>query len=186
MYHRAINFILLLLGDTSKWYMAPHLRCLLLAFLQGYLLELSTLLFICLLDFRVTLYMVSLNQRFPLPHMTNLSCPMFAFTSLSLSKFLCLCVSLIFHMTCSPPQTLPASQGRCLHTRFCFLFLPLPSSASTPSLTHPTSSSPALLLFSPLSSGVDLRLASFAFRLEVLGVSLPGLSSRMLLLQIQT
>lgn len=43
VYHRTINFILLLLGDTSEWEMPPHLRCLLLAFLWGYLLQLCTL-----------------------------------------------------------------------------------------------------------------------------------------------
>lgn len=46
-----------------------------------------------------------------------------------LSKFLCLCVSLIFHMTCSPPLN-SASQGRCLHPHdsafFSCLCLPQP------------------------------------------------------------
>lgn len=121
------------------------------------------------------------------PDMTNLTFPMFALTSLSLT----LQISLFVCKSHFPYDLLPTSE-LCLSgqmsapTRFCFLFLPLPSSASSPSLTHPTSSSPALLLLSPLASGVDLRLVSFAFRLEVPGLSLPGLSSRMFLLQIQT
>lgn len=151
-------------------------------FLQGYLLQL------CSSAFRIfmwaCIWSVWTSDFLP-PNMTNLSYSIFALTSFSLT----LQISFFVCKSHFPYDLLPTSE-LCLSgqmsapTRFCFLFLPLPSSASTPSLTHPTSSSPAL--FSPLSSGVELRLGSFAFRLEVLGLSLPGLSSRIFLLQIQT
>lgn len=76
---------------------------------------------------------------------------------------------------------LPLRADVCTH----IILLCLPPSVF-PSLAQPTSSSPALLLLSSLSSGVDLRFGSFAFSLEVLALSLPGLSSRMFLLQIQS